>query len=160
MDHLVIEGFRPYDGRYELGGNLGDFYASLTAREWGWIKRYSGTRPPAFFDELRQVDAELIAVLAVIVLRRGGKVDADAIPDLYDRIADKPRLLDGVITFEFSPIPDEDADASPPAGSSGGSTSGPGTNGKTSSASSDGTPPATGTPASDTSVSVPIRWGN
>ena len=67
MDYIVIEGVRPYDGRYEfdLEGR------ELTTREWGWIKRLSGYLPLTIEEGL--TDPELITVFACIALRRAGQ---------------------------------------------------------------------------------------
>ena len=74
MDYIVVEGVRPYDGRYEfdLAGQ------ELTTREWGWIKRLSGYLPLTVEEGLS--DPELIVVFAVIALRRAGKVEPKDVP--------------------------------------------------------------------------------
>ena len=40
MNHLIITGVPPYDGRYEF-----DMERDFTTREWGWLKRLAGYLP-------------------------------------------------------------------------------------------------------------------
>jgi hypothetical protein len=147
MDWIVIEGMRPYDGRYELG--LDD--APLTIREWGWIKRHAGYLPIGL-DETTFADPEVITILALIAMRRAGKITTAQVGEVWDRFADAP--FGAAITFDSDGAAEED-DAGPPAGSSNGNASTSGDSSTTGSASSGLPPSPTGSPASATSVSAP-----
>jgi hypothetical protein len=149
MDYVVIAGVKPWDGRYEL--DLLD--NELTIREWGWVKRLSGYMPLTIMQGLDGADPELYTALAVIALRRAGKLDNAQVPDTYERMIDNPA---GRITLESDPEPAEGADQDlPPAGSSNGNGTSSGDGSQTSSGSlDDPTLPATGTADSATSVSA------
>ena len=118
MDYIVIEGVRPYDGRYEfdLAGQ------ELTTREWGWIKRLSGYLPLTVEEGLS--DPELIVVFAAIALRRAGKVEPRDVPQVFERLSDAP--FGSAITMETD-VAEEVEEKSPPPESSNSSdaTSGP-----------------------------------
>jgi hypothetical protein len=115
MDTITISGVKPYDGRYEL-----DITGSpLTTREWGWIKKHAGYLPVTIGDD-GFADPELIAVLAVIALRRSGTIEAREVPAVYDRIADAP--FGSTISLEFASATEGDADP-PPLSSTGSSNS-------------------------------------
>lgn len=149
MDELIITGCAPYDGRYEL-----DLERELTTREWGWIKRLAGYLPAAVTDDTFG-DPEFACALAVIALRRQGRIQNPEVPAVYERLADGP--FGSSIRFEAAP---EVAPSDPPM-------AGPNLNGNISGVASPAnsgtpaTPPSpTGTPASDTSVSVPVTSGS
>jgi hypothetical protein len=146
MDQMVVDGVKPWDGRYQFDVA----YQELTTREWGWVKRLTGYMPLTIEQGLAGADPELLAVFAAIALRRAGKITADEVPAVYERFVDLPP---GVARYETEPA--EDGDAGPPAGSSNGSSSTSGDDSPTSSASSDATTPATGTRDWATSVSAP-----
>jgi len=150
VNYLVIEGLKPWDGRYEF--DLAE--QELTTREWGWIKRLSGYLPMTFGDGLGGVDPELICVFAAIALVRAGRIQKDEVVDTYNRFADEP-FRDSIF-LEADDEPEE-ADAGPPATSSNGSSSINGPGSRTSSESSDTIPPPSGIPASATSTSAPAR---
>ena len=101
MDFIVVEGVRPYDGRYEfdLAGQ------ELTTREWGWIKRLSGYLPLTVEEGLS--DPELIVVFAVIALRRAGKVEPKDVPAVFERLSDAP--FGAAITMETDVEVEEEA---------------------------------------------------
>ena len=110
MDYVIIQGVKPYDGRYEFDANEQEF----TTREWGWIKRLAGHSPLTASDWLRNLDPELLTVIAAIALRRAGKVDARDVPDVFDTLADAP--FTSSIQFESDSTDEEsEEDASPPA---------------------------------------------
>jgi hypothetical protein len=154
MDWLVIDGARPYDGRYELD------LAGMppTSREWGWIKRLSGYLPGNVEDGFRGGDPELFCVLAAVALRRAGKIETAQVPETYEKLADAP--FGAAIRFESDTVEDGDAD-SPPLSSKNGSepTSGPGSP-TSSETSAQPTPAPSGTPVLATSEFNPIKWGN
>jgi hypothetical protein len=147
MDWIVIEGIRPWDGRYEFDLET----HPLTAREWGWIKRFSGYLPLTIESGIDGGDPELFAAWAVIAVRRAGRIQPAEVQDVYDRLADAP--FGATITFQLGDQ-EEEAGAGPPPGSSDGSRSTSGTGSTPSSA------PSTddsGTPGSGTSASDPVR---
>lgn len=147
-DWITVTGLRPYDGRYEL--DLEE--APLTIREWGWVKRFAGYLPVTLAAE-NFTDPEMVTVLAIVAIHRGGKVDTGDVPALWDRFLDAP--FGSVVTFEPGDAGEEaDADSPPAASSTGSSpTSGESSNGTSESPAA--APSRTGTRASDTSVSVP-----
>jgi hypothetical protein len=145
-DWIVVSGMQPYDGRYEL--DLDE--APFTTREWGFIKRHAGYLPIAL-DADAFTDPELIVVLAIIAIRRSGKIETAEIPALWERFADAP--FGSVITLEPG---EESSDAdSPPSASSNGKRDTSGDSSPTGSVSSGDGPNRTGSPGSATSVSVP-----
>jgi hypothetical protein len=146
-DRIVLSGLTPWDGRYEL--DLDE--APFTTREWGWLKKYAGYLPITL-DENTYTDPEVIAVLAIIAMRRSGKIENGDVADLWERLQDAP--FGPTVKFEFGDREDGDADG-PPAAGSGSSTSTNGDSSQTTSASSDSDPKATGSPASATSASAP-----
>jgi hypothetical protein len=149
-DHIAIHGVKPYDGRYEL--DLGD---EFTTREWGWIKRLSGYLPATLTDDAMS-DPELACVLAVIVLHRVGRIERTEVPTVFDRLLDAP--FGSAITIEVGEnTEDTDGDAGPPLKSSNENSDTNGAGSLTSSETSEVTPPATGMPVSDISVSPPTR---
>lgn len=148
MDWLVVEGIRPWDGRYEF--DVAE--RPWTTREWGWIKRLTGYLPLTLQDGWSGGDPELFAVFAVIALRRAGKIDAADAAATFERIADAQF---GTIRFEAG-APDGEDDARPPPARQNGNTSTSGGSSPTSSGRSAPTHPDTGIPASGTSESGPL----
>lgn len=156
MDHLVIENLRPYDGRYEM--DLSHF----STREYGWMRRLAGRSPRDVADALFQViDPELWSVVAVIVLRRAGRIENAAVERLYERLLDE--TFTDVIRVEWGveTAADEGDDAVDPTGSS---TEKPTSSGPDSSRNSErsttDTPSDSGTPVSVISGSAPSRSGS
>lgn len=159
MDHLVIENFRPYEGRYGM-----DLSQGITTREWGWLKRLAGYSPLTVEDGYRTYDPEFWAVFAVILLRRAGKIQTRDVEATFERLVDED--FTSVIRIEFdagdvAEVDDENAD---PTGSSTGSiaSSGPASSESsetpttpTSRTPSSDPPSPSGTPASASSVSGP-----
>jgi hypothetical protein len=156
MDWVVIEGVKPYDGRYPF-----DLEESpLTTREWGWIKRLSGYLPLTLDDGFSGGDPELFSCFAAIALRRAGVVDTRQVAEVFDRIVDNP--FETTIRMESdAPAeeePEGDASPPPPSSSASGPDSGPSlTNG---SGDSDEIPGRSGMPESATSESPPTRSGS
>jgi hypothetical protein len=153
MDWVVIEGVKPYDGRYEF-----DLAASEpTTREWGWIKRLSGYMPATVTDGFEGADPELFSVFAVIALRRAGKIEAREVNQVFDRFADAPFATS--IRLETDQPDAREGDAGPPVGSSSSSGTFSGPAGRTSSDPSEtSSPNGSGTPDSDTSELAPTPW--
>ena len=149
-DWLVIEGVRPYDGRYELDLDRQEF----TTREWGWIKRHSDYLPLTAADGFTNNDPELMCVLAAILLRRAGQIQTADVPAVFDRLADAPYTAtlkwetDGELV-EVEPEAD-------PTGSSTANTGISGTGSPTSSGTLAAPPKASGTPGSAISGSDPV----
>lgn len=150
MDHLIISGVAPYDGRYEL--DLGR--QPFTTREWGWIKRLSGYLPVTL-NEDTFTDPEFVGALAMVVLVRAGRVERPDVPAVFDRFQDVP--FGTTITVEAGEEEETEADAGPPERNSNGNTPSSGESSPTSSETSPMTPPASGTPGSATSPSGPPR---
>jgi hypothetical protein len=149
MDWLVVEGVKPWDGRYELP--LDEF--QFTGREWGWIRRWTGIRPADVLDAMKGADAELLAALAVIALQRAGRVTREDAPGMFERFEDENF---GSFTLSSDDAEVETLDPSPPASSNGNETvSGAGS--RTASASPETIPLVTGSPGSVTSVSAATR---
>ena len=153
MDWIVIEGIKPYDGRYEFDLDQRE----LTTGEWGLIKRHSGYLPLTIDEGFQGGDPELFAAFALIALCRAGKIDPRQTAEVFERITEAP--FGPTIRFEGEPRAEED-DAGPPESSSSenGSTSGAAL--PTSSESSTEILPPSGTPGSATSVSDRPTWVN
>jgi hypothetical protein len=152
MRWIVIEGVKPYDGRYpfDLAG------AEPTTREWGWIKRLSGYMPATIDDGLDGGDPELFSVFAVIALRRAGRVDNSEVPEVFERFIDAPFARSIRAENDSDEAEQDEDDAGPPASSSpaNGTSSGP-VSRTSSGRSATASPSGSGTPASATSVSLP-----
>lgn len=147
MDWVVIDGVKPWDGRYEL--DLAG--APLTSREWGWIKRFAGYLP-ADLDGRTFTDPEVISVLAIVSLHRAGKVEPRDVPDLWERLQDVP--FGSTITLELGET-EEDDEVADPTESSNGNEPSSGASSQTGSGSSGSLPSPTGHPASAISGSAP-----
>lgn len=145
--HIVITGAKPYDGRYEL-----DLTHELTTREWGWIKRLSGYLPSTLTDDSFS-DPEFGSVLAVIAMRRAGRIQPAEVVAVFERLADAP--FGSTITIEGDPAEDEGEDVLPPPGKSSSSNGTSGAASPPSSATPASNPRPTGTRASVTSASAP-----
>jgi hypothetical protein len=154
-DWLTITGVKPYDGRYEWNIAAMDY----TTREWIWIKQYAKVQPADYFDELRKLDAALVLILAAIMLRRAGKVDTVDIQSVWDRFQDVNFGSHIQIEPGDHEPEEDDADGPPPASSSSNGSSS-GIDGAASSETLPVTPPVSGSPPSDTSVSVPVTSAN
>ena len=151
MDWVVLEGVKPYDGRYEfdLTGN------ELTTREWGQIKRLTGYLPLTIEKGFEGADPELFAAFATLMLARAGKIGATDIQAVYDRICDAP--FGTTVRLESDTTDEqEEADASPPA-SLNGNKSSSGAGSTPSSATSTDLPSGFGIHVSASSPSVPTR---
>ena len=144
MDFIVIEGVKPWDGRYEFDLDGQPF----TTREWGWIKRFSNYLPLTVDQGWRGGDPELFAAFAVISLHRAGRVTPDDAADVYDRFADAP--FGSTIRLEVGT--GRESDAGPPPGNDNESSSFSGAGSPTS---SEMWAPPDGIPALATSVSDP-----
>ncbi len=149
MNYLVIEGIRPWDGRYEFEIEEQE----PTTREWSLIKRFSGYLPLTIQQGLEGGDPELFCAFALVALRRAGKIEPADVQQVYDRLADAP--FGATIRLEGDQAEPAEDDAGPPATSSNGSSSISGDDSKTSSERSEVIPPASGIPASATSTSAP-----
>ena len=150
MSIINVTGAKPYDGRYPL--DLDE--QPLTTREWGWIKRNAGYVPLTLTGEAFS-DPELIIVLAVIAIRRAGRIATEQFAEVWDRFNDAP--FGSMLTIEPDPdeVDDED-DAGPPALGNSESSSSNGGSSPTGSESSDDPRKATGSPRSVTSESGPL----
>jgi hypothetical protein len=154
MDWIVIDGVKPYDGRYQLDASL-DF----STREWGWIKRLAGYLPLNVEEAFTGGDPELFAVLALVALHRAGKVEARDVPGLYDRMLDSPFWTTIRFESDGDTVLAEEADAdSPPPGSSTGNAGSSGAESTPSSETSPSRQNGSGSPGSDSSVYDPATW--
>lgn len=155
MADIIIKGVQPYDGRYDLDRSF-----EFTTREWGWVKRLSGYLPATLFtddeDESVFSDPELTSVLAVIMMRRAGRIETREVPAVFDKLIDAP--FGASIVIEVSEaeraaeLEEGDADGPPPRSSNENEPSS-GDNGRTSSETSPPTPPASGIPDLGSSAS-------
>jgi hypothetical protein len=145
MDRLVIEGLRPYDGKYELAPT--DHW---TTREWIWIREISGYLPLTLDEGLAGGDPSVFAAFAVIVLVRAGKLTPNEVDDFHARILDAP--FGPTVRLELGEREPEEDDAGPPE-SSGVSSNASGGLSNGNSESSRAIPPPSGIPASATSAS-------
>lgn len=150
MDWIVIDGVAPWDGRYELDLNE----QPLTTREWGWAKRYAGVLP-VMVDENTLTDPEMITLLAIVALRRNGKVEINDVPDLWERLQDVP--FGSTITFEGGPVDEDDAGPPPQKTDSRANSNGEGS--PTDSETQVLRPSPTGSPPWATSGSDPVTSG-
>ena len=149
MNIIAVTGAKPYDGRYPLDIDE----QPLTTREWGWIKRNAGYVPLTLTGEAFS-DPELIMVLAVIAMRRAGRVQTEQFAEVWERFNDAPFGSTLTIEDDTNEVDDED-DAGPPARSNSGSSSSNGASSPTTSESSDDPRRVTGSPRSATSESAP-----
>ena len=152
-EQVVIQGVKPYDGEYEL-----DLEGEpLTTLEWRWVKKISGYLPLTMHEGFSGGDPDLVCALAVIALRRNGKIAKEQALAVAERLADAP--FDGAaLQLIFSDAEDDaEGDAGPPEEppatespkrSSGGSSS-------PSSDQPEQSPPPTGTEDSETPTSDP-----
>jgi hypothetical protein len=155
MDYLIIEGVRPYDGRYEFDLEGQEF----TTREWGWIRRHANYLPVTASDGFVSGDAELMCTIAVILLRRAGKITTEDVPEAFERLADAP--FTATLKWETTQADEAlEGDTADPTASLNGSTSSSGSVSPTSSESSGGDPKGSGIPASAISGSSPVTSGN
>ena len=145
---ITLTGVVPYDGSYEL-----DFENELTTREWGWVKRLAGYLPLALEEASVGGDPEFACVLAVIAMRRAGKIEIGEVPAVFDRLIDAP-FGSSVILDAGEPVEQED-DAGPPDRSSNGNDASSGPASKKSSETSTQNQPGSGTPAWAISQSGP-----
>ena len=148
MDYIVLEGVKPWDGRYEFDLDAQPF----TTREWGWIKRHAGYMPLTVDQGWRGGDPELFAAFAVISLHRAGRISPQDVPDLFERFADVP--FGATIRLEAGETAEDDA--GPPPGNTNGSSNTSGDDSRTSTASPAPPPRSSGIPASATSASHPV----
>jgi hypothetical protein len=147
---ITLTNVQPYDGRYDI--DLAE--AELTNREFGWIKRFAGVLPATIGDALVGGDAEFWCAVAVIALRRAGRIGPADAPAVFEKLNDAGY---GDVAVQITPGEEEDAAAGPPVLSSTSSGSSSGDGSPTSSETRDGPLSPTGSPASDTSESPRLR---
>lgn len=85
MARIIIQGFRGYDGDYEL-----DTERAFNAREWRWIKKISGYLPLNVQEGFAGRDPDLFIALAVIALCRDRKIDREDGIQVADVMAEEP----------------------------------------------------------------------
>lgn len=109
-EQIVISGVKPFDGEYDL-----DLEGEpLTTLEWRWVKKISGYLPLTMGDGFAGGDPDLVCALAVIALRRNGKIQKDQALIVADRLADAP--FDGAaLQLRFDDADENgEGDAGPP----------------------------------------------
>jgi hypothetical protein len=122
---IIVEGVRPWDGRYPLDLLALDF----TTREWGWIKRLTSYMPVDYTDGLGKADPELVCVFAVIAMRRAGKIENADVPSVYERLVDAEAFSAVTLDTTGDQPREEQPEADPTASSSeNGSSSGDASN--------------------------------
>ena len=136
-DKIVIKDVHPsYDGEYELDDDF-------TNRELHTIKRLSGCRVGELTEALAASDTDVVLALAVIALQRQGKhIDEDV---LWDSTAGNISLVGEAEIPPAEESPPTERDSKPSSsGTDSTSTSESPVNGQS----------PTGTPPSDTSVTL------
>jgi hypothetical protein len=152
VNTITIRNQPPWDGTYEFG-ELDMF----TVREWGWLKRFANIHPATLVDALRNADAELVAVIAVIGLHRAGRINPDDAPRVFERFGDGPMATSFDLDFGAA---EEGGDAvGPPPPSSTTKSGSSGDSSPTSSETSPSPPNGSGSPPSATSLYAPVTWG-
>lgn len=119
MDRLLIRGVQPWDGDYPFDLDTEPF----TYREWGYLKRFSGYLPLTIRDGIVGSDPGLLAALALIVLRRHGRITDSDLTDTHERFLDAPFDLPDGFTVQLEFEQQEDDADSPPTASSNGNSS-------------------------------------
>ena len=117
MDYLVIEGVKPWDGRYEF--DLGD--SELTTREWGWIKRYCRLHAADGRGGLPAATRSCSPASPRSRSAGPARSTRDDVADVFDRFARRPRSVHDPLESD-SAAEEDDADPPPPS-SSGNTTS-------------------------------------
>jgi hypothetical protein len=142
---VVVDRARPFDGRYPM--------IPFNRYEQGMIRRLTDWLPVDYEKALTGGDAEFVAALAVLAMKRAGRVEYEDVTDTYRRLLD----IDAAeITLEGDLVEEETEPGPPPESSSLSSDiSGPGSS--RSSETSEKTPDSNGTPDSATSESVPTK---
>jgi hypothetical protein len=92
----------PYEGEYEV------FDTAFSTKEWRWIKQLSGGELRAGqFDSEAFADPDFILALAVIAMRRAGKITADQVLAVADELSELP--FDGAtISLILPEVEEED----------------------------------------------------
>lgn len=140
---IVISGARPYDGRYPM--------IPFNRYEQGQIRRLAGWMPLQYEEALQGGDAEFVAMIAVLAMKRAGSVAREDVADVFQRLLE----MDGCeITLEGEEAADEPG---PPPTSSGENRSSSTPDISPSSETSQRSPTPIGTPGSDISESAPTR---
>jgi hypothetical protein len=80
MASIEIKGARTFDGRYPL--------IQFNRYEQGQIRRLSGWMPLQYEEALAGGDAEFIAALAVLAMKRKGRIEREEVAETYEEILD------------------------------------------------------------------------
>lgn len=157
MRGVTIEGSRRHDGDHELALGL------MTPRDYGLIKRLTGYMPADVPDGIGGYDLELVCAIAVVALRKNGRVAGDdgdtEARQVYDELIDMTPPNRVRLDLGEDEEAGED-DAGPPLTSSAESGDTPGPDSKTSSETSPTRPGHGGTPASGSLESGLLRSVN
>lgn len=137
---VIVAGFKPYDGRYPM--------IPFNRYEQGQIRRLAGWMPLQYEEALDGGDAELIACMAVLAMRRAGRIDREDVPGTYEKLLDADAAE---ITLDGQMEDRGETDPNPSGSSLSSDTSGPGSS--KNSETSQQTPKANGDQHLDTSAS-------
>lgn len=88
MSEVVVEETGQWDGRYPF-----DVPFDPTLREWIWIKDLADYYPLTFEEGFRRMDAALVTVVALISMRRAGKISVEEVPRVWERWQDLPVVI-------------------------------------------------------------------
>src|SRR5262249_1533855 len=142
VNWIVIEGVKPWDGRYEF--DLDD--QDLTTSECAWEKRFSDYLPLALQQGLEGSAPELFCAFALVALWRADKITTADAQQVYDRLADAP--FGSTIRSESDDAETMEVKPGPPASSSSASSGLHGDGSETRSGTTALVPPASWIPAS------------
>jgi len=99
----------PYEGEYEID------LTTLTQLEYRWVKKISGYLPVTMVEGFRGGDPDLLLSLAIVAMRRAGKIRKDEVLDVAEAIEDAaPALLENAaVTMRADPDDEDDDEADP-----------------------------------------------
>jgi hypothetical protein len=117
---IIIAQVPPYDGEYEI-----DFDQAFSGREWRWIKQLSeGELRPASLTADDISDPDFVIALAVIAMRRSGKITDQQVLEAANVLADAP-MTDAHILMQFPDVEEEPLPLASTSGPDRSSPSGP-----------------------------------
>ena len=108
MARINVKGIPAYNGEYHL-----DTERQLNGLEWRWIKRISGYMPLTIGEGFAGQDPDLFIALAVVAMRRDGKIEKDDALRVAELISDSYGVE---IELEDDPVEAEEVplDSTPP----------------------------------------------
>lgn len=144
---VVVAGFKPYDGTYP--------WIAFNRYEMGQIRRLSGFMPAQYEEAFNGGDSEFEACIAVLAMKRGGRIEAEEVADVFRRLLDTDDAEIRVRSDDKEAAEEPDPPQHEPSSSESSGSSGPG--GNESSETSPTTLKAVGMRDSDISGSVQTR---